>query len=173
MRPQIRGMRWAILILTALALTLGNLSAATLRFSTGAAARFSFTVPEGWTTDVDKDGTLEAYPADQSLYLAAWEVEDMTDLRSPTDSLPHLLRDCATQIKLTGAPEKSKLGAFPALLFSGTGQDADDGKSIRFFALLVTTGPEDAAVIYLQAGADASQEELDILKAILASLKSP
>ncbi len=165
-------MRLAIITAALLALSPMNLFSGTLRFPTGDAARFTFVIPEKWNTETDKDGTVEAYPTDEDLYLAAWEVEDMADVQSPADSLAHLLRDCAKQIKLSGAPEKMKVGEFSAMLFSGSGQDADDGEAIRFLALIVHTGPQDASVIYLQADADASNEEFGILRGILTSLKA-
>ena len=72
---------------------------------------------------------------------------------------------------LTAMPERMKVGVYPAVVFTGTGQDADDGDSIRFFAVIVYTSREDASVVYLQADGEASKEEIGVLKAILASLK--
>ena len=164
-------MKLVIMIIAALGLSVGPLFSGTLRFPAGRDARFSFVIPAGWTTETDKEGTVEAHPANEELYLAAWEVEDMADVRFPAKSLQHLLGDCVKQLKLTAMPERMKVGAFPAVVFTGTGQDADDGDSIRFFAVIVYTSREAASVIYLQADGEASKDELGMLKAIVASLK--
>ena len=164
-------MKLLIMIAAALALSIGQLFSGTLRFPAGHDARFSFEIPAGWTLETDKDGTAEAFPANEELYLAAWEVEDMNDARFPAKMLQHLLGDCVKQIKLSAVPERLKVGAFPGVLFSGTGLDADDGSAVRFFAVILYTSREDASVVYLQADGEASKEEIGVLKAILASLK--
>ena len=164
-------MKLLIMIAAALTMSIGPVFSDTVRFPAGHDARFSFVLPAGWKTETDKDGTLEAYPANEELYLAAWEVEDMADVRFPARSLQHLLGDCVKQLKLTAMPERMKVGAFPAVLFSGTGLDADDGDGIRFFAVIVYISREDASVIYLQADAEASKQDLGVVKAIVASLK--
>ena len=161
-------------VLAALALLSPDVHAGKVRFPVENPAQFTITLPDGWRTEVDRHGVLEAEsPGEDGSYLAAWEVDDLDKLAELQKSLRHLLKDCAKKLNLSGPPVKLKVGMIPATLFTGTAQDADDGSPIIFHVLVLFTGPDDASVIYVQADADASKDEQETLKKIIRSVTSP
>lgn len=160
----------SFIAVASLALLSLPVSAKNLHFPSKGDTMFTVSIPDDWEPEKDEDNVVEANSPQEKVYLAIWELESEKDLKSLGDDINDLLKDHAKNIKLTGEPQAAKPGGMDGLLFSGTAKDKEDGHAIEFFALLVTHNKK-AAVIYIEADADAPKDETEKLTKILQSLK--
>ena len=167
-------MKSPLFFLILLLLSVAPIHAGNARLPSNGAMKLSMTIPDGWTTEVDDEGVLNAESPDEELGLSAWALDkaDIENLKDAAHGLERILGDCATQIRVAGAPHHGQVGNVRTVLFEGTGIDTDDKSPVRFRALLLFGGPGGVTVLYLAADIKAAPQRLAVIDQIVRSVRA-
>ncbi len=132
-------------------------------------ALFLFTLPETWEKGEGDEETFDANSANEHIQIMIWELESKEAAKDLKTDLKEMLKEYAKDIKLKGKAKEVKPGGMDGLFYEGSAVDSEDDSKIEFVAVLVTTETR-AAVIYFEADAEATKEELEDVSAIFKSI---
>jgi predicted Zn-dependent protease len=128
---------------------------------------FSITFPDGWETETDEN-LLHAFPADSSIYLGLWALEEGVKLEDALDALDEIVSSLVTGLE-TGEAEKNEINGIEIVSVDGSGKDTE-GDDVNVSAALFS--PDDSQVFiliyYATPAAEARHE--DELIAVIGSI---
>jgi len=130
---------------------------------------FSITIPDGWKSELDEN-MLHAGPADDSIYLGLWVLQEDDSLEAALDALDESIAGYVRDLK-TGEPEEVVINDIKFMTVDGTATDKD-GDPVNVSVALFS--PDDETIfILIYFGSDEAEKKHDSeLSAVLNSIKA-
>jgi hypothetical protein len=128
---------------------------------------FSVTFPDEWKTETEED-IVHAYPADESIYLGIWALEDAENLDAALDAVDEAVASLVKNLKVDD-PETMTVNEIEFMTCDGTGIDNEGDKVNVSVALFSPDGKQIFILLYYGTpeAEDAHEDELiGIVKSI-------
>ncbi len=128
---------------------------------------FSITFPDGWETEADEN-LLHACPADSSIYLGLWALEEGVKLDDALDALDEIVSSLVTGLE-TGEAENNEINGIDFLSVDGTGKDGD-GDAVDVSAAVFSPDDKQVFILIYYGTPEAGEKHEDEMTAILGSI---
>jgi hypothetical protein len=128
---------------------------------------FSVTFPDDWKTETEED-IVHAYPADESIYLGIWALEDAKNLDAALDAVDEAVASLVKNLKIDD-PETMTVNEIEFMTCDGTGID-NDGDKVNVSVALFSPDEKQIFILLYYGTPEAEDAHEDELVGIVKSI---
>jgi hypothetical protein len=128
---------------------------------------FSVTFPDDWSTETEDD-IVHATPADESIYLGIWALEDAKNLDAALDAVDEAVASLVKNLKVDD-PETMTVNEIELMTCDGTGID-NEGDKVNVSVALFSPDEKQIFILLYYGTPEAEDAHEDELVGIVKSI---